>query len=124
MAHKSRRILLVDDNRDATAMLVVLLGDMGHKVECAVSARAALEAARRMLPEIVFVDLVLPDMDGCELARQLKREPGLGGVRIFAMTGHGDEESRRRSLEAGCDAHLLKPVDPKFLESLLGSPRH
>jgi two-component system OmpR family response regulator len=124
MAQKSRRILLVDDNRDATAMLVVLLRDMGHIVECAVNARAALEAARRMLPEIVFLDLVLPDMDGCELARQLKREPALTGVRIFAMTGHGDEESRRRSLEAGCDTHLLKPVDPKFLESLLGSPRH
>ncbi len=90
---QQRRILLVDDNRDATSVLVVLLQRMGHQVESAVNARAALEAARRMLPEIVFVDLVLPDMDGCELARQLKREPGLNGVRIFA----------------------------KFLESLLGS---
>jgi CheY-like chemotaxis protein len=120
MGQQSRRILVIDDNLDAAQVLVVLLRDMGHRVEFAINARAALEAARRMLPEIVFVDLVLPDMDGSELARQLKREPGLGGVRIFAVTGHGDEESRRRSLEAGCDAHLLKPVDPKFLESLLG----
>jgi CheY-like chemotaxis protein len=118
---QQRRILLVDDNREATSALVPLLQNMGHQVESAANARAALEAARRMLPDFVFVDLALPDMDGCELARQLKREPGLSGVRIFALTGHGDEESRRRSADAGCDAHLLKPVDTKFLQSLLGS---
>lgn len=114
---------MVDDNLDAAQTLVVLLRDMGHRVEFAINARAALEAARRALPEIVFLDLVLPDMDGCELARQLKREPGLEALRIFAVTGHGRDEDRQRSLDAGCDAHLLKPVDPAFLASLLGPRR-
>jgi CheY-like chemotaxis protein len=119
----ARRILVVDDNLDVAQIMVVLMRDMGHAVEYAINARAALIEARRLIPDFIFLDLNLPDMDGCELARQLKLEPALRATRIFAVTGSGSDEHRQRSLEAGCDDHLLKPVDPAFLESLLGTAR-
>ncbi|MDQ5847927.1 MAG: response regulator [Pseudomonadota bacterium] len=122
-APQARRILVVDDNLDVAQIMVVLMRGMGHRVEYAINARAALLEARRLIPDFIFLDLNLPDMDGCELARQLKLEPALHATRIFAVTGSGRAEDRQRSLEAGCDDHLLKPVDPAFLESLLGGAR-
>lgn len=92
---------------------------MGHQAEVAFNGDTALEVARRLRPEIVFLDLVLPDCDGCDLARELRQQPGLQNVRIFAVTGYGGDIDRRRSTEAGCEAHLVKPVDPRFLDSLL-----
>lgn len=116
-----RRVLVVDDNVDAVEALVVLLREMGHDVEFALNGQLALDMARRFRPEFVFVDLAMPGVDGCEVARRLGREPGLEGVRIFALTGSAQrDEDRRSSREAGCELHLLKPVDPAFLASLLG----
>lgn len=116
---EARRILVVDDNRDAAFSLAVLLRTMGHLTEVALNGDSAIEVARRFRPEIILLDLVLPDCDGCDLARELKGEPGLETVRIFAVTGYGGEEDRRRSMQAGCEAHLLKPVEARVLESLL-----
>jgi CheY-like chemotaxis protein len=114
----TRRVLVVDDDLDTAETLAFLLRDMGHKVEFAISARAALEVAGRLRPQIVFLDLGLPDMDGFELGKLLKVDPALPGLRIFVFTGRAEEEDRHRTLAAGFEAHLTKPLDPAFLERL------
>jgi PAS domain S-box-containing protein len=112
-----RRVLVVDDNVDAADSLSLLLMQMGHDVSIAYDARSALAEARARVPEIVFLDLSLPETDGYALAAQLRNGSGNGsgntngsGLRIIALTGHGREEDRRRTREAGFDAHLVKPV--------------
>ena len=122
-AFEPRRVLVVDDNVDHVQMLALLLKDMGHQTEFALSAHAALSVARRFRPDVVMVDLGLPDMDGALLCRQLRQELGLKYVRILVITGSAREGDRERAIEAGCDQFLHKPVDPRFLDSLLGSAR-
>jgi len=116
---RQKRVLVVDDNVDGARSLALLLRNMGHDVSVAHEGRAALELARITQPEVVFLDLVLPDLDGHEIARRLREELG-AGIRLFALTGFAADEDRRRSLEAGFDNHLVKPIAPQFLESLLG----
>ena len=119
----SHRVLVVDDNVDTANSIAMILKQAGHDVHVAHDGLKALETARRLLPEFVFLDLGLPGLDGFEVARALRREPALQGLRIIAITGYGQEADRRKGLEAGIDQHLLKPVDPAFLESLLGARR-
>ncbi len=116
-----KRVLVVEDNLDSVQSMTMLLRDMGHHVEFAINGYAALDIARRMRPEIVFLDLGLPGMDGFELCQRLKNEVGLQDVRVIVVSGYGQEEYRRRSSEVGCELHLVKPVSPQFLVSLLGS---
>jgi CheY-like chemotaxis protein len=113
------RILIVDENVDAARILGVLCEDMGHDCEFAYDGVDALEAARRLHPDVILLDVGLPQMDGFEVARQLRADPGFRDVLIIAVTGFGSEEDRKRSLEAGIDYHLVKPADPVFIESLL-----
>ena len=117
VADKPLRILVVDDNLDTAQSLVYLLGEMGHRAEFALDGRDALRAARRSLPDVVLLDLGLPDIDGFAVARQLRREPGLRGARIVAVTGRDWDE--RASHEAGCDGHLCKPLNVAALENVL-----
>ena len=117
-----RRVLVVDDNMDHVQMLALLLKQMGHATEFALSAYAAINAARRFRPDVVILDLALPDMDGATLCRQLRLESGRE-MRILVVTGSVREGDRERAMEAGCDQFLSKPVDPRFLQSLLGSIR-
>ena len=118
---EGRRILVVEDNLDSVHSLTVLLQDMGHRVEYAINGYAALTIARRLRPEIVFLDIGLPGLDGFQVCKALKEDPDLRAARIIAITAFSQDEHRRRSQEAGVELHLVKPVSPKFLMSLLGS---
>jgi CheY-like chemotaxis protein len=116
---RSIKVLIVDDNAQAAASLATLLSLDGHEVSCVGNGRDALEAARRFRPEVVLLDIELPGMSGYEVARRLREDPALEGMRIAALSGHGSAEDRRRSLESGCDEHLVKPVDEQALLRLL-----
>jgi CheY-like chemotaxis protein len=113
-----RRVLLVEDNADQSRSMALLLGLMGHEVSCATTGYAALDSARGTQPSLVILDLGLPGLDGFEVARRLREEHGTG-LRIIALTAYASEDARARARDAGCDAHLVKPLDPRFLESLL-----
>ena len=110
----------MDDNADAVAVIAAWLKHAGHEVHEARDGLAAAELARRVRPDIVFLDLGLPGMDGLAVARQLRGDPSLGRMRIVAMTGSGREDDRQAAREAGFDQYLLKPLDLDFLRSLLG----
>ena len=100
---------MVDDNADVAATTAMVLRH-GHQVETVESA-AAQAAITANKPNVVLLDIGLPDMDGYELARQLRTDPALAEMTIIAVTGYGQEEDRRRSEEAGFNHHLVKPVD-------------
>ena len=116
----SRRVLVVDDNVDGAESLATLLKLLGHEVHVAHDGPAALRATADVRPEVVFLDIGLPGMDGYEVARRIRR-PGRTEALLVALTGYGQEEDRRRSREAGFDHHLVKPVDPAVLEDLLAA---
>jgi two-component system CheB/CheR fusion protein len=115
----ARRVLVVEDNRDASEMLRIALELEGHEVEVAHDAAHGLERARAFLPDVVICDVGLPDRDGYALARDLRAEPALARVRLVALTGYAQPEDRRRAADAGFDAHLGKPVAPAELERAL-----
>ncbi|HYY62380.1 MAG TPA: ATP-binding protein [Burkholderiales bacterium] len=115
----SRRLLVVDDNVDAATSQATLLRVLGHEVEVAYDGPAALEKVREFHPEIVLLDLGMPGMDGYEVARRLRASQEGKRVKLVAQTGWGQEEDRRRTREAGFDAHLAKPVDMASLQRLL-----
>ncbi len=120
-ASGSRRVLVVDDNVDSAESMAVLLRLYGHDVRLAHDGEAALEEARSFRPDVMFLDIDLPKMDGYEVARRLRLEPAMGGLTLVAMTGYGQEEERRRTREAGFHSHLVKPVDFEMLQELLSS---
>ncbi len=118
-ARVERRVLIVEDNIDSARMLALLLTHMGHQVEYAINGIVAIEVAHRFLPEIVFLDLLLPDAHGADVARQLRGNPKLAGTRIYAITGSRNDVDRQRALAAGCETVLAKPVDPEVFETLI-----
>ncbi|MBX3471508.1 MAG: PAS domain-containing protein [Planctomycetes bacterium] len=114
------RVVVIEDNRDAAESLQELLVVVGHEVEVAFDGRAGLEAARALRPEVVICDLGLPGgLDGCAVARRLRAEPATASALLVALSGYGQEEDRRRTREAGFDAHLVKPVGWSELEAVL-----
>jgi PAS domain S-box-containing protein len=114
-----KRLLVVDDNRDAAESLAMLLRLQGHEVRVAYSGQAALEDAHSFQPDLIFLDIGMPGMDGYEVARRMRQQPGLEDVVLAALTGWGQPEDRRRTAEAGFDHHLVKPPDPKVVEGLV-----
>ena len=115
----SKNILVVDDNVDAADALALALKDMGHTVSVAYGGMSALRLSSAQRSDVILLDIFLPDVDGCEVARRLRAELG-SGVHIVATTGFGGEELRQRTRNAGFDHHIVKPIDPAFLQSLLG----
>ena len=122
-ARTKRRVLIVDDNIDGARMLATLIHTLGHEADYCINGYAALEIAGRARPHMVFLDLALPDMNGWALARALRRVPGLERMRMFAMTGHYGANERERSIEAGFEDHLIKPIDPALIVRLLNEPK-
>ena len=108
----SRRVLVVEDNLDTVHSLVTLLRLDGHEVDFAINGYAALDVAKRFAPDVVLLDLGLPGLDGFDVCRRLKREPGLQQVRIIAVTAYAQDDHRVKSRAAGCDLHIAKPYDP------------
>jgi signal transduction histidine kinase len=113
------RVLVVDDNRDAAESLGVLLEMEGHAARIAHTGHEALAAAPDFAPDIVFLDIGLPDLSGYEVARQLRNTPAGEQALLVALTGWGTEEDRQRTRDAGFDRHLTKPAEITAVEELL-----
>jgi PAS domain S-box-containing protein len=114
-----RSIVVVDDNPDAADSMAMLLRTQGHDVRVQRDGKAALEDLTTQMPDVVLLDIGLPGMNGYEVARRLREQPGGEAVRIYALTGYGQEDDRRRSMQAGFDGHLVKPVIPSDLFALV-----
>ena len=119
-AEKACRILIADDSPDAVEMMKLMLTLLGHNVSVASDGVTAVEAAKAFAPQIAFLDIGMPRMDGYEAARRIREALGRRVV-LVALTGWGQDEDKRRSREAGFDHHLTKPPDPDHLERLIST---
>lgn len=117
-----RRVLVVDDHRPTAVALARLLGLLGHEARIASDGQVALATIETYQPDLVLLDLGLPSLDGCAVARRMRANARMNRVTLVALTGYGSEEDRTRVREAGFDFHLLKPVTMRTLETLLQSP--
>lgn len=116
-----RRVLVVDDNRDAAQSLGMLLKLLGTEVHVAYSGADALQAIGSFQPDVVLLDIGMPDMDGYEVARRIRQQRDFEHVTLIALTGWGQDEDRNRSQLAGFDRHLIKPADVNVLQTLFVS---
>jgi CheY-like chemotaxis protein/anti-sigma regulatory factor (Ser/Thr protein kinase) len=107
-AARAYRILIVEDNADARESLRIILETAGHEILEAGDGETGVEYALKLEPSVALIDIGLPDIDGCEVARRIRAIKG--GIRLIALTGYGREDDRKRSDQAGFDAHLVKPV--------------
>src|SRR5690606_20103973 len=107
----AQRILVVEDNADSRIMLGELLRLWGHWPDLAADGIEGVEAARRARPDVALVDIGLPGLNGYEVAKQIRSQPDTASTYLIALTGYGQPDDRRRSMEAGFDAHLVKPVN-------------
>ncbi len=114
-------VLITDDNRDAAHSLARLLQAWGYRTWVTYDGPGALAAAAEHCPRVALLDIGLGGMTGYDVAKQLRADPATADMRLIALTGFGQEEDRRRSIEAGFDAHLVKPVDPEELQQLLAA---
>jgi CheY-like chemotaxis protein len=115
----SRRVLLIDDNDDARDLMGMVLEMRGHRVAAADGGVAGLAQAREFRPDIVFLDLGMPVMDGYETAVALRRLPGMETVWIVALSGWGDQATLARTQRAGFDYHLTKPANFDIIDNFL-----
>jgi CheY-like chemotaxis protein len=118
-ALRKLRVLVADDQRDATDGLARLVRCWGHEVRWAYDAAAALEIATAQLPDVVLLDIGMPLLDGCGLAEQLRLNARQKDCLLIAITGHADEQHRQQCALAGIDLVLIKPVDCEIIETLL-----
>jgi CheY-like chemotaxis protein len=116
-----RRVLVVDDNVDAATMLATFLELSGHRTELAYTGADAVAAAARFQPDVLLLDIGLPDITGYEVARQVRALPDVGQATLVAVTGWGQAQDRQRAREAGFDLHLVKPADPEDVLRLLAA---
>lgn len=114
-----RRILAVDDNRDSAASLAMMLQLMGNEVATAHDGLEAIEAAERFRPDVIFMDVGMPKLNGLDATRRIRQQPWGKPIAVIALTGWGQDTDRQRSQEAGCDGHLVKPVSFPDLQRIL-----
>jgi two-component system CheB/CheR fusion protein len=112
---------VVDDNQDLVEGLINVLTDAGHEVCSAHDGPRAIKMAEQFKPEVVFLDIGLPLLDGYEVARRLRQLPGLERIMLVALSGYGESKDRQQSTEAGFDLHLVKPADLGRIEEVLAS---
>jgi CheY-like chemotaxis protein len=113
------KVLVVDDDLDVADSMASLLEMDGHKTEIVLRAKEVLNVARRVLPDIVLMDVGMPEMNGYEVATLIRREPLLNRTLLVALTGWGGEVDKREAMEAGFDVHLLKPVRHSALQEVV-----
>jgi PAS domain S-box-containing protein len=118
-AHVAWKILVADDSQDGADSLAFLLRTAGHDVHTAYDGRTAIQEAERLKPDVVLLDIGMPEVSGYDVARAIRREAWGRNMRLIALTGWGQAEHRRRSLEVGFDDHLVKPVELDMLERML-----
>jgi CheY-like chemotaxis protein len=116
---RKRRILIVDDNVDSTEAMSIIFELWGHEVRTSDSGTGALALLEHFTPEVAFVDIGLPDIDGYELAERLRKKDELRSLRLIALTGYGSADDRQRARVAGFDHHVVKPAEPHRLAELL-----
>jgi CheY-like chemotaxis protein/uncharacterized protein YbcI len=115
------RVLIVDDNRDGADALGLLVEELGNQVHVTYSGAHALKVATAFRPDLMLVDLVMPDMDGCDLVLRLRQIPAFAHTKIVAITGQKDQEHKTLAMQAGCDAVFVKPVSLTEIKALLAS---
>jgi CheY-like chemotaxis protein len=118
-ARASLKILVADDSQDGADSLAFLLRAAGHHVATAYDGRSAIRIAEEQRPDAVLLDIGMPEVSGYDVARAIRREAWGRSMRLIALTGWGQAEHRRRSIEVGFDDHLVKPVELDLLESVL-----
>ncbi len=112
-------ILVVEDYEDASLAMRLALEDQGYRIVEAADGARAVEVAESVRPDIILMDLNLPNLDGLEATRRIRRHPELRDTVIVAVTAHQDQDYRSRALAAGCNAFVTKPLDFNFLNDLL-----
>jgi CheY-like chemotaxis protein len=113
-----QKVLVVDDDSDTVESTALVLELLGHQVQTALGGEQAITRARSFRPDLLFLDIRMPGMDGYQVARALHRMPGVVRPVLIAMSGLSSAEEKRRCAEAGFDIHLTKPVDPEVFERL------
>ena len=116
-----RSVLIVDDDDDAREMMGELLDAMGHNTVKAATAGEALELVERGSLDLALIDLGLPDVDGCEIARRIRRTVAGAGMRLVALTGYSDDATRQSAVAAGFDDFVVKPAYPATIEAVVNA---
>ncbi len=118
---KTLRVLIVDDNRDGADALGLLVEVLGNQVHVTYGGTQALDVATAFRPDLMFVDLLMPDMDGCSLVKRIRQTPAFAHTKIVAITGQKDNEHKARAMKAGFDAYLVKPATLDEIKQVLDS---
>jgi CheY-like chemotaxis protein len=121
--HSLRRVLVVDDNEAAANLLAVVVEKFGHEVRVAYDGQQAIAVADRFQPDVVLMDLGMPNLDGYGAARHIRQQPWGEDMMLVAVTGWGQDGHKQRAKEAGFDYHLVKPADPAQLRQLLANAK-
>jgi DNA-binding response OmpR family regulator len=117
----SRRVLIVEDDDDSREMLVELIAMLGHRAIGSPNAKDALRVAADARPDVVLIDIGLPDASGCDIAKSLRASPSGSGMRLVALTGYSDSVTRQLAADAGFDDFVVKPFSSENLAKLLDS---
>ena len=105
------KILVIEDNQDNRELVAFVLEHAGHEITTAVNGVEGIEAAKKQHPDLILLDLALPEMDGWEVAKKLSTDPSTTEITLVALTAFTAPEDKRRAMEAGCDGYLSKPIN-------------